>query len=118
MRQILILVAILLVLVQGAVAQDRATLVADSVMVTSQDTLIASGHVEVYFRGQRLTASSIKYDRTADRLIISGPIRIEDGNGNVFLAAQADLSADLAEGILVSARLVLNQRLQLAVMPK
>ena len=114
MRHIFILVAILVVLAQGAVAQDRATLVADNVMITSEDTLIASGHVEVYFRGQRLTASSIEYDQTADRLIISGPIRIEDGNGNVFLAEQADLSADLAEGILVSARLVLNQRLQLA----
>ena len=97
-----------------ALAQGPATLVADSVTVTSTETLIASGHVEVYFPGQRLTASKIEYDRTDDRLTISGPIRIDDGNGNVFLAEQASLSADLTEGLLWSARLVLNQRLQLA----
>lgn len=114
MRQILIAVLALIALTQLALAQDRATLVADSVTVTSGTTLIATGNVEVFFQGQRVTASTIAYDQTTDRLIISGPIRIEDGNGNIFLAEQADLSADLSEGLLVSARLVLNQRLQLA----
>ena len=114
MRRILLTVAALIVMTVGAMAQDRATLIADSVAVTSDNTLFASGHVEVFFQGQRMTASSISYDQTADRLTITGPIRIEDGTGNVFLAEQADLSADLSEGVLTSARLVLNQRLQLA----
>lgn len=114
MRLILRTILAFLLLAGAATAQDRATLVADSVTVASGATLTASGHVEVYFRGQRLTASLITYDQTTDRLIITGPIRIDDGNGNIFLAEQADLSADLSEGLLVSARLVLNQRLQLA----
>lgn len=98
----------------AARAQDRATLVADTVTVQSGTTLAATGHVEVFFKGQRLTASAITYDQTAERLIITGPLRIEDANGNLFLAEQADLSADMTEGLLTSARLVLNRQLQLA----
>ena len=93
---------------------DRATLVADSVAVQSGSVLVASGHVEVFYKGQHLIATRITYDRTAGHLVIDGPIRIDDGKGSVFLAAQADLKADLTEGILTSARLVLNQQLQLA----
>lgn len=114
MRLVLSCILALLFVTRVAFAQDQATLVADSVTVTSAETLLASGHVEVYFQGQRLTASQIEYDRAANRLQISGPIRIDDGNGNIFLAEQADLSADLTEGLLRSARLVLNQRLQMA----
>ena len=110
MRRLLIL---LLLLAFPAAAQDRATLVADSVSVLSGSILVASGHVEVYFQGQRLTASEVRYDREADRLIITGPIRIDDGKGSVFTAEQAELSADLTEGLLTSARLVLNRQLQL-----
>lgn len=114
MRRIILALAALIAMTVAAVGQDRATLIADSVSVMSDTTLIATGHVEVFFDGQRMTASSIRYDRTADRLTIVGPIRIEDGKGNVFLAEQANLSADMTEGLLLSARLVLNQRLQLA----
>ncbi len=97
-----------------AQAQDRATLVADSVTVQSGTTLAATGHVEVFFKGQRLTATAIIYDQKADRLVITGPIRIDDGQGNLFLAEQAEMSADLTEGLLTSARLVLSQQLQMA----
>ena len=112
MHRLLILLTFLMLALPAA-AQDRATLVADSVSVLSGSVLVASGHVEVYFRGQRLTASEVRYDREADRLIITGPIRIDDGKGAVFMAAQAELSADLTEGLLTSARLVLNRQLQL-----
>ena len=110
------LLAVLCLLLLAALplrAQDHATLVADSVSVASGSVLLATGNVEVYFRGQRLSASAISYDRTADRLTISGPIRIDNGMGSVITAAQADLSADMTEGLLTSARLVLDRRLQL-----
>ena len=109
------LLAVLLCLLPLAIfAQDRATLLADSVAVQSGAVLVASGHVEVFYQGQHLLASRITYDRTADLLTIEGPIRIDDGRGSIFLANQAQLKADLTEGILTSARIVLNQRLQLA----
>lgn len=113
MRVVLTAILALLMVATGLAAQDRATLVADSVTVSSGTTLTASGHVEVYFNGQRLTASAITYDQATETMIITGPIRIEDGTGNVFMAEQAELSSDLTDGLLTSARLVLNQRLQL-----
>ena len=93
---------------------DAATLVADAVTLQSPTVLQASGHVEVFFKGQHLTASAITYDKAANRLQITGPIRIEDTKGEVLLADQASLSADLTEGLLTSARIVMQQKLQLA----
>ena len=111
MRLILL---IWLALALPAAAEDRATLVADSVAVQSGSVLVATGNVEVFFKGQHLTAAAITYDRSANRLIITGPIRIDDGHGNLILAEQAALKADLTEGILTSARVVLSGQLQLA----
>ncbi len=102
-------------LMSGAAwAQDRATLLADSLEIVGGDRLVASGHVEVFYQGQHLTASGLIYDATTNQLILSGPIRVEDGNGNYILADGAVLSGDLREGILTSARLVLSNRLQLS----
>lgn len=96
-------------------AQDAATLVADSLEIAGNNTLIASGDVEIFYGTTRLWAKRIVYDQTADRLQIEGPIRLSDRDGKtVILADQGDLAADLSEGILSSARIVLNQQLQIA----
>ncbi len=113
MRRLLILVALLLA-PWPVVAQDRATLIADSLAIQGNDVLVAAGNVEVFYQGATLTASGVTYDRQADRLSITGPIRIRDVNGDVILAEQAELSGNLREGILTSARLVLDRQLQLA----
>jgi LPS-assembly protein len=103
-----------LVTATAALAQDRATLLADSLAIVGGDRLVASGNVEILFHGQYLSASRLIYDASADRLTIDGPITIDDGNGNVFLADQAQLSGDLSDGILTSARVVFADRLQMA----
>lgn len=113
MARLLLLCLALMLAALPLRAQDRATLVADSVTVQSDRLLIAQGHVEVFFQGQRLTAEAIIYDREADRLTITGPIRIEDGKGNLFTAEAAELSASMTEGLLTSARLVLERQLQM-----
>ncbi|AWB48624.1 LPS-assembly protein LptD [Gemmobacter aquarius] len=98
-----------------ASAQDRATLVADNLQIEGDSVLIAEGGVEVFFQGRRLTASRIVYDQSAGRLIVEGPIRLTDETGDtVILANQADLAADMTEGLLTSARVVLNSQLQMA----
>ena len=109
-----LLLALALLAAPSARAEDQATLVADQVTVQSDSVLSAKGHVEVFFNGQHLTASTIIYDKATDRLSITGPIRIDDGLGNLMLADQADLSADLTEGVLTSARIMLQQKLQLS----
>ncbi len=99
---------------QDAAVQDMAALVANSVQVDAAGQLVADGGVEVFFQGRTLRASRIVYDRTQDRLTIDGPIVMVDGDTTILVARQADLSADLTEGVLQSARLVLNRELQLA----
>jgi LPS-assembly protein len=99
---------------QISLAQDRAALVADRVSIANDSQLIAEGGVEIFYQGKRLRAERIVYDRGTDRLLITGPIILEDGNNNIVFADQADLAADLTEGILTSARLVLDQQLQMA----
>jgi LPS-assembly protein len=98
----------------GVQAQDRAALVADRVSIANDSQLIAEGGVEVLYQGMRLRAERIVYDRSTDRLLITGPIVLEDGSGTIVFADQADLRADLTEGILTSARLVLDQQLQMS----
>ncbi len=104
----------LLILPGWATAQGQATLVADQVMVTADQRLVAAGHVEVFYDGTKLTAASITYDQAGDLLTIEGPILIVAPDGTIFTADAASLDPRLENGILRGARLVLNQQLQLA----
>ncbi|PJI92030.1 LPS-assembly protein [Yoonia maricola] len=97
-----------------ASAQGAATLVADRVELNGEDQLIASGNVEVLFDGNRLTASQITYDEPSDTLRILGPIVIQANDGTILTADSATLDPRLENGILQSARIVLDQQLQLA----
>ncbi|NPD15843.1 LPS-assembly protein LptD [Xinfangfangia sp. D13-10-4-6] len=93
----------------------RATLISDRLEIASENRLIASGKVEVFQDGQRLTASRVIYDKSTDRLQIEGPLTLTDATGGVvILASQAELSTDMSEGILQSARVVYDRQLQLA----
>jgi LPS-assembly protein len=114
-RHLLTVLLMLLAFAMPALAQDQATLISDNLQITGDTRLIADGNVEVFFKGRRLKASRIIFDQSTDRLEITGPIVLTEETGNtLILASQADLAADLSEGILTSARLVLNQQLQLA----
>lgn len=96
-------------------AQETASLISDSLTITGDTRLIAEGNVEVFYQGRSLRASRITYDQAADRLLIDGPIVLTEAGGDtIILASQADLAADLSEGLLTSARMVLNQQLQMA----
>lgn len=99
----------------SAMAQSAATLVADNVSIPAGgEQLIASGNVEVFFEGNRLSARRIVFDRASDRLVIEGPIFIVASDGTILTATQAELDPRLENGILRGARLVLDQQLQLA----
>ena len=95
-------------------AQDLATLTADRVAVDPAGRLVAEGAVEVWHGSVRLTATRVSYDRRSGQLEIAGPITLQDGPDRLFLADAAELSADLREGIVRSARLVLDRQMQIA----
>lgn len=97
-----------------ALAQDLATLVADSITLAPDNRIVASGNVEVMYGTIRVEAQSVIYDQRADHVTIEGPITLIDGESQVILADAAELDGDLRNGILRGARLVLERQLQLA----
>ena len=89
-------------------------LLADSVQFDGTQ-LIATGAVEVLQGTTRLTAERIIYDQGANTLSIEGPIRLSrDDSSAVILASSAQIDAGLKSGIMSSARLVIDQQMQLA----
>ena len=99
--------------VQNNTAQPAA-LLADTVQFTGTQ-LIATQNVAVHYGTARLTAQRIVYDRATGSLTIDGPIHLAQNGGNtVILASAAELSSDLRDGILTSARMVIDQQFQLA----
>lgn len=97
-----------------ALAEELPALVADTVYINADQTLVAEGAVEVIYKGQHLTAKKLTYDQATDRLTLEGPITIDDGAGTLMLADEGELSADFRDGILKGARLVLESQLQIA----
>ena len=98
----------------AAHAQMAASLVADNVALDPDGRLTARGNVEAFHAGTRLQASAITYNRATDRLTIEGPILVTLPDGTIFTARAADLDPQLQNGILQSARVVLDQQLQMA----
>lgn len=100
---------------QRAAAQDEtARLVADALYVEGAAKLIATGAVEIFYKGAHLTATRLVYDRRQDLLTIEGPLTLTDGGRTTILASSAEMRADLTEGVMQSARLIFDQHLQIA----
>lgn len=109
-----VLVVLALAFGSASHGQNAASLIADSIFVDPQGRVTATGNVEIFFDGTRITASEVSYDRTGDRLTIKGPIRVTDDQGALFLADAAEMDRNLRDGVLTSARMVLDQQLQIA----
>lgn len=93
---------------------NYASLIADDLRLVGQSGLVASGNVEIFYNGARLQAQELQYDQRNDRLTLVGPIHLTDGPERIILADSGELSADMRNGVLRSARIVLDQQLQLA----
>lgn len=98
----------------GVAAQSPASLVADEIVVTPEGRLVASGNVEIFFDGTKVSAAAVVYDQVADRLTLDGPLIVVTADGVIFQATQASLDPRVENGILLGARLVLNRQLQLS----
>ncbi|WP_068112351.1 LPS-assembly protein LptD [Tropicimonas marinistellae] len=118
-RALAALFAVAVVAASQATAQDIpepefSSLIADRVELSEDGKLVATGAVEALYGNVRLKAERITYDEATDRLEISGPIVLTQGVNTVVLADSAELSTDLRDGLLRSARVVMDQQLQLA----
>ncbi|RJL09857.1 LPS-assembly protein LptD [Paracoccus siganidrum] len=106
----------------GTPAPDgaAATVLADSVSLQGDRTLIAAGGVVVWYQGARLVASRIVVDGASGALTVEGPIHLsrpgaaDPESDAILIAEQAQLDRELQDGIIRGARLVLARELQLA----
>lgn len=104
----------------GNESGSPATLLADDVTLDGNDRLTASGGVVIWYQGTRLVASRVIYDRKTGGAVIEGPIHLTqpDRRGTpdetIVIADSAQLDANMQDGILRGARLVLARELQLA----
>ncbi len=116
MRRLLLILSLFLPLPAWAQSVDErpAVLVADDLLITRDRVLVARGNVEAFQGDTRIRAKSISYDGQSGALTIEGPIVLTDGTGSVILADAAELDAGLQNGLLLGARMVLNQQVQLA----
>lgn len=99
---------------------DSATVLADSMTLQGDRTLIAAGGVVVWYQGARLVASRIIVDGASGDLTIEGPIHLsEPGAADpdkeaIIIADFGQLDRELQDGIIRGARLVIARELQLA----
>ncbi|MFT6677249.1 MAG: LPS-assembly protein [Sulfitobacter sp.] len=117
-RPVFLALVILVTLRVPLFAQDAppqpAVLIADQVFITRDRTLVAQGNVEAFQGSTQIRASAIRYNQDSGALTLEGPIVITDGPDSVILADAGELNNRLRTGLLVGARLILNQQLQLA----
>ncbi|MEM1345926.1 MAG: LPS assembly protein LptD [Pseudomonadota bacterium] len=116
------LVALALLLAAPAPAQtpdidpdQPVTLLADRVEYDSDaGQVIAIGNVEVFFGQRTLTAARIVYDDNTRRIAAEGDIVLRDEDGTTIFADEADLDADLRDGLIKGAKALLDQQAKLA----
>ena len=93
---------------------QTASLIADALTLKGDSVIVAEGNVEIFFEDAVLTASRLRFDQRANQLELDGPIRLSQGDSIILLAGAGDLDADLRNGILRSARFILDRQLQLS----
>lgn len=97
----------------SAAPSEQVVLLADSVFLRGNSILTATGNVEAISGEAVLTASKIVYNSVTDQITITGPITVTDGGVVEIFADFAELDSALQNGLLTSARLVLDQQVEL-----
>ena len=116
MTRVLIFVSFLLASASVALAQDQGDpvrMIADRIEIAPDGDLIASGDIEIFYGAENLIAEDIRYDTETETLKVTGSILYTDENGDTIEAEFAELSRDLQNGLLKSARIMLENQLEL-----
>lgn len=120
-RLVVVLIAILLnanpVFAQtlGADSENPIGLIADRIEFDNEaGTVTAIGGVEVYYGQRTLTANRIVYNDKTRRIQAEGMITIRDPDGTTVFADEADLDAELRDGLVRGARALLAENAKLS----
>lgn len=114
MRLFLAIAALFWAVLPAWAEPDRAILLADTLRLTNSNQLIAEDNVQITYKGNHLRAKRVVYDEARNHLTIEGPFTLDTGDQVMILADAAELDADLVNGIIRGALMVLDQRMQLA----
>ena len=69
------------------------------------DTVTALGNVQIYYKGNTLTARRVTYQRKAKRVTAEGDARLVDKDGNVMTSPKLDVTDGFNEGFVQSLRI-------------
>ena len=90
------------------------TLIADNISIDNNGRqVIARGNVEAFQGNRHILAREIRYDSIEERLYILGPITLTEEGRAVILANSAELDSDLREGLMLGARMILEDEVEL-----
>ena len=94
-------------------AKDRLLIISDTASISPETELfIATGNVEVYFNGARLIAPKVSYHLVSEWVSVDGPFELTDPDGSTTTYGEfAELSPDLAEGVIFAVRRVVGETL-------
>jgi LPS-assembly protein len=108
--------AAVVVAAAAAAQEPPVSLLADEVTYDAETgLLVASGAVEVLYRGRVLRAPRLIYDERAGEVRAEGPVTLVDPDqGGVLIADAAALTPDLAEGLVEGARVLIAGEMQIA----
>ncbi|HKJ60713.1 MAG TPA: LptA/OstA family protein, partial [Hyphomicrobiales bacterium] len=88
-------------------AEQPLLLQADELVYDRENnTVIAKGNVEVYYKNYALRADALTYDQTANTLNAVGNVRIKEPDGALINAERITLTDDFRDGFIRSFRAV------------
>ena len=94
-------------------ANERLLIISDTASISPETELFtATGNVEVYFNGVKLIAPKVSYHLVSELVSVDGPFELTDPGGSTTTYGEfAELSPDLAEGVIFAVRRVVDETL-------
>jgi LPS-assembly protein len=93
--------------VQPTAGQDRLLVDAKEIIYDNdQNTIAASGDVQMNYQGRTLQADRVTYDRNTGRVYAEGNARLTDPSGAVVTGDRFELTDDFKSGFIDSLRVV------------
>ena len=94
-------------------ANERLLIISDTASISPETELFtATGNVEVYFNGVKLIAPKVSYHLVSEWVSVDGPFELTDPGGSTTTYGEfAELSPDLAEGVIFAVRRVVDETL-------
>lgn len=92
----------------GAAPESQAVISADEIAYDeAQETVVASGNVEIAHGERILLAETVRYDQRNDAVVASGNVVLLEPSGEVIFADYVELSDELRNGIIKNIRILL-----------